>query len=405
MKRYQLWLAMLAAVALAATLTAGGARAEGPRHEVYGFAMVDMGYMGTAVDPKWFDTMRPSKLPAFKDEFGKDGQTFVGMRQSKLGVKSWIPVGDHELRTTFEFDLYGVGVDAGQTTIRPRIMYGEWGKWGGGQIMSPFMDVDVFPNCLDYWGPGGMLFFRNPQIRWMPLQGDRSVTLALERPGASGDLGVVQDSVVSGSIIPSYTVPDLSGNARLVQKWVYVQLGGIVRRIGWTDMATTPTTDRSGSVTGWGVQLSSNITRFKDSVVRLQGVYGEGIQNYFNDAPVDVAAGTDAGSPRTGFIKGVALPITGVTAFIDHTWNPKFTSTFGYSQNVIDNSDLQHANAFHMGQYALANLLYTPDPKIMGGAEVGYEKRTNNADGFTVDNWVLHISLKYNFSGTFGGGQ
>ena len=250
-----------------------------------------------------------------------------------------------------------------------------------------------------------MLFFRNPQIRWMPLQGDRSVTLALERPGASGDLGVVQDSVVSGSIIPSYTVPDLSGNARLVQKWGYFQLGGIVRRIGWTDMATTPTTDRSGSVTGWGVQLSSNITRFKDSVVRLQGVYGEGIQNYFNDAPVDVAAGTDAGSPRTGFIKGVALPITGVTAFIDHTWNPKFTSTFGYSQNVIDNSDLQHANAFHMGQYALANLLYTPDPKIMGGAEVGYEKRTNNADGFTVDNWVLHISLKYNFSGTFGGGQ
>jgi hypothetical protein len=41
----------------------------------------------------------------------------------------------------------------------------------------------------------------------------------------------------------------------------------------------------------------------------------------------------------------------------------------------------------------------------MAGAEVGYEKRTNNADGFTVDNWVLHIAMKYNFSGTFGGGQ
>ena len=52
MKRYQLWLAVLAAVVLATTLTAGGARAEGPRHEVYGFAMVDMGYMGTPVDPK-----------------------------------------------------------------------------------------------------------------------------------------------------------------------------------------------------------------------------------------------------------------------------------------------------------------------------------------------------------------
>ena len=26
------------------------------------------------------------------------------------------------------------------------------------------MDVDVFPNILDYWGPNGMLFFRNTQV-------------------------------------------------------------------------------------------------------------------------------------------------------------------------------------------------------------------------------------------------
>jgi len=32
-----------------------------------------------------------------------------------------------------------------------------------------------------------MVFFRNVQVRWMPLTGDRSVIIALERPGASGD--------------------------------------------------------------------------------------------------------------------------------------------------------------------------------------------------------------------------
>jgi hypothetical protein len=248
------------------------------------------------------------------------------------------------------------------------------------------------------------LFFRNPQIRWMPKQGEKSVTIALERPGASGDLGVTEE-ILSGTIIPSYTVPDLSGNVHLGQNWGYVQLGGIVRRIGWTDMATTPTTDRSGSVTGWGVSLSGNVTKFKGNVLRVQGVYGEGVQNYFNDAPIDVAVASDPGSTRTGGIKGEALPITGVTAFVDHTWNEKFSSTLGYSQNVVDNSDLQAASAFHLGQYALGNLLYTPDPKVTMGAEVGWEKRFNNADGFSVDNWVLHISMKYNFSGTIGGGQ
>ena len=58
------------------------------------------------------------------------------------------------------------------------------------------MDPDVFPNSLEYWGPTGMVFFRNVQVRWMPVQRrarDRDV--ALERPGASGDQGVYADRV------------------------------------------------------------------------------------------------------------------------------------------------------------------------------------------------------------------
>ena len=402
MPRYLKCMVALAALTLCGILAASGARAQGTHAEVYGFVMTDAGFMGTRVDPDWFDTMRPTKLPSFKDEFGKDGQTFFGVRQSKIGVTYSAPVGPHELKTKFEFDMYGVGADAGQTTMRPRIFYGEWGKWGAGQTMSPFMDLDVFPNCMDYWGPNAMLFFRNPQIRWMPLQGEKSLTLAIERPGASGDQGVYADRIADvGTITPSFPVPDLSGNYHLGQKWGYVQLGGIVRQIKWEDL-NPASPDLSGSVTGWGVQLSSNITRMKGNVLRLQGVYGEAIENYFNDAPVDVGAKPgDATKP----IKGEALPITGVTAFIDHTWNEKFSSTIGYSQEVIDNSAGQTADAFHMGQYALGNLLYTPDPKITIGAELGYEKRTNNADGFTVDNWVGHVSFKYNFSGSLGGGQ
>jgi len=26
----------------------------------------------------------------------------------------------------------------------------------------------VFPNSIEYWGPNGMVFFRNVQFRWMP---------------------------------------------------------------------------------------------------------------------------------------------------------------------------------------------------------------------------------------------
>jgi hypothetical protein len=109
--------------------------------------------------------MRPTKLPAFENEFGRDGRFYSGVRQSRLGVKSWIPTKDGEIYTIFEFELFGTGVDAGQTTFRLRHAYGQWKQFGAGQTWSPFMDADVFPNSIEYWGPNGMVFFRNVQIR------------------------------------------------------------------------------------------------------------------------------------------------------------------------------------------------------------------------------------------------
>jgi hypothetical protein len=365
---------------------------------VYGFVQTDAGYWTKPVNPEWFDTQRPTKLPAFKDEFGKDGNTYFSVRQTRLGVKSYIPTAKGELQTTFEFDRFGVGADAGQTTIRPRVYYGQLGKFGAGQIASAFMDLDVFPNCLDYWGPNGMLFFRNVQLRFMPIQGDKSMTIALERPGASGDAGIYADRVEVLGVVPKFPLPDLSANYHLGgMKWGYLQIGGIVRDIEW--QGTGAAADSvSGSVTGWGVTLSGNL-KGKNDVIRGQVTYGEGIQNYFNDAPVDVGLKT----MPTGPPEAVALPITGYSIFDDHAWSPKWSSTFGYSNVNIDNSSGQAPDAYHIGHYALANLLYTPDSKIMCGFEVGYEKRENNSDGFTTEDWRFATSFKYSFSGTIGG--
>jgi len=114
--------------------------------------------------------MRPTKLPSFRDEFGRDGRTFAGVRQTRFGVKGFQPTNYGELKTTFEFELFGVGVDTGQTTFRLRHAYGELGHFGAGQTWSPFMDIDVFPNSIEYWGPNGMAFFRNVQVRGCPFR-------------------------------------------------------------------------------------------------------------------------------------------------------------------------------------------------------------------------------------------
>ena len=205
-------LLLLAGLAIALVPANGLAQT---RFDIYGFAMLDMGYQVNQNDPAWFDVLRPTKLPAFEDEFGEDGHFFAGVRQSRFGVKSFTPTDLGELRTTFEFELFGVGVDAGQTTFRLRHAYGELGQIGAGQTWSPFMDIDVFPNSIEYWGPSGMVFFRNVQVRWMPIQGDTRMTIALERPGASGDAGDYSDySQVTEGIKGRFPLPDLSAEYR-----------------------------------------------------------------------------------------------------------------------------------------------------------------------------------------------
>src|SRR5690242_11102054 len=78
---------------------------------VYGFAMLDLGFdFGKIGDPAWQDVLRPTKLPAFPDEFGKGPRWFEGVRQSRFGVSWKIPTEYGDVTTKFEFELFGVGV-------------------------------------------------------------------------------------------------------------------------------------------------------------------------------------------------------------------------------------------------------------------------------------------------------
>jgi hypothetical protein len=372
-----------------------------PSFEIYGFAMLDIGHDFKQIDPNWSDTMRVTKLPSVEDEFGRDHSTFAGVRQSRLGVRSSTPTSLGDLKTTFEFELFGTGVDEGQTTFRLRHAYGELGAFGAGQTWSPFMDPDVFPNSLEYWGPTGMVFFRNVQVRWMPLRGDRSLTLALERPGASGDSGVYAGRIELQNINARFPVPDVSGAYKLTQKWGYVRAAGILRVIKWDDVLDDQF-DLSGDATGWGLNVSSNVKASASDTIRLQLAFGEGIQNYMNDAPVDIGIVNQFQNPVTP-ITGEPLPIVGIVAFLDHTWNERFTTSVGYSRTDIDNTEGQAPNAYKAGQYALGNVLYTPVPNVMVGGEFQWGRRENFSDGFHSDGMKLQFSFKYNFSYKVGG--
>jgi hypothetical protein len=367
--------------------------------EIYGFIMLDAGYNFDQIDPNWFDVVRPTKLPAYSHQYGSNGNVYFSVRQTRLGFKNFFQTGIGELKTQFEFEMFGTGVDAGQTTIRLRHAYAELGAFGAGQYWSPFMDIDVFPNTVEYWGPTGMAFFRNVQVRWMPIKGDTRLTFALERPGASADQGTYAGRIELEGVAPRLSAPDLSAEYRRAMSFGYVELAAIARRIEWVDQ-NDDAFNLSGDAFGWGLNLSTNINVGDKDLIRGSVLYGEGVQNYMNDAPVDIGIENNPGNPESP-VRGVALPVFGAVAFLEHKWTESISTAVGYSMIDIGNSDAQSDDAFNRGQYIVANLMFYPVANAMTAIEFQWGDRSNFRDGFTSAITKIQFTWKYNFSQSF----
>ena len=132
-------------------------------------------------------------------------------------------------------------------------------------------------------------------------------------------------------------------------------------------------------------------------------MFGEGIQNYMNDSPVDI-----------GIVNNLSNPVTPILGepHADRRHSSRSSITRGTRSSPArsatraqdnDNTDGQAPDAFKVGQYALGNLLYYPVPNVMMGGELQWGRRENFSDGFQSDGFKVQFSFKYNFSWKLGG--
>jgi hypothetical protein len=364
--------------------------------EIYGFAQADLIHDFGRMDPDWKDGFRPSRIPTDPGKFGSDNQSSISVKQSRFGVAGAMPTGANNtpLNYKFEFDLFGVGADAGQTTFRLRHAFGEWGSLLAGQTHSLLMDINAFPNTIDYWGPAGMVFLRNPQIRWTPLRSERSsFAVALEHPSDDIDPGAIRilDPELGEKIQSNEEFPDLTARWKTRGDWGHFQAGGILRRIGF-DSRDTPNNEPKGSETGWGINLSTNINVLNRDRIVAQLVYGEGIASYMNDGGTDLAPGGTLLNPKADTVS-----TTGLVLYYDRWWNDRWSTSIGYSLNRQGNTSLQTGDAMHKGEYASVNLLHHPGDNLLIGAELLYGQRTDK-DGQKGDDLRFQFSAKYLFS-------
>jgi len=369
---------------------------------IYGFVQADTIYDFKRVDPDWEDTLRVTTIPTQKGLYGNNGDVIFSVRQSRLGVKGNY---GEDITYNLEGELFGVGSDQGQTTLRVRQAWATYKNFGMGQTWSNFMDIDIFPNTIDYWGPTGMVFYRNKQARYSFPLNDGVFSLSLEDPNTAFSIGQFRntdgcdlpnpspDCASSDStaedIFQSYNdIPDLTGRYRRSGDFGHFQVAGIARKLGYERL------DNGGKdyKLGWGINASAALNTWGPDNLMLQVVYGEGIGNYMNDGGLDLVPD----SADLLLAEAETVPLLGIVSYYDHFWNERWASSIGWSMIDLDNGAGQAETEFKRGQIATVNLLHYPADHVLLGTEISWGQR-ENINGAVGSDYRVQFSLKVDF--------
>ncbi len=373
---------------------AGAARPwlQGGTAELYGHVQLDAIYDFGRVDPTWEETFRPTTIPTVDGTYGDDGNTTLSVNQTQFGFKASTPTPLGAVDSWFEFDFFGTGSNAGDTKFNLRHAWISLGGLGFGQTNSTFMDVSIFPNVIDWWGPAGMVFNRNPQLRYTWAMENSAFAVALEKPNGSFNSGIYGElSPQFDDFIDARTeYPDLTAHWRDEYDWGHYQVAAVLRRLE-VEAKGLPDAPSPEGETGWGVNLTGVLNTFGRDQLKLGVVYGEGISSFLNDGGVNLA-------PENGQV--AAIPVLGVTAYYDRYWSDHWASSIGFSLNDVDPRNEQSADEFDTGIYASANLLYTPYPALLIGSELLYGQH-EDVGGRKGDDYRIQVSFKHKLGVSF----
>ncbi|HUP07795.1 MAG TPA: DcaP family trimeric outer membrane transporter [Caldimonas sp.] len=385
-----------AAVAGAPAVAPGSVADEGAKEpgqarvEIYGQAMADAIYDFKKVNPEWAATLRPSQIPIVcpgSPGCGKNESFTFSIRQSSLGVRAFIPTSMGVIKTDLAFDLFG---SDGGTNVHWLRAWAELGRFGVGQTDSNFMDSSVFPNTIDYWGPPGMVFVRNPQLRVTPVNGDGiAVAISLEAPNSAIDTGKLTqfDPVLGAGIASRNRLPDLIASFTYERDWGHVRAAGILRQVGVHNTASADG-EPSSQKPGYGLNVSGTWKVFSKEQVNWQVVGGKAIASYMNDGGVDLAPNAS--------LRAETVSTVGWLAYYNHAWSDKWTSAIGYSEHKQSNTDGQLATAFRRGTYASVNALYALTKNVTSGVEYIWGKNESK-DGQSATDYRLQWSTRVSF--------
>jgi len=263
-----------------------------------------------------------------------------------------------DIAVHYDNDFFGHEYGGSSFYIRVNQVYVRVGNLILGQAVLPLEDSDMWFDSYDFCGPSGMIFARQPEIRYN-FKFDQGFSAAAALNGPATDSSIVR-------------APDFTANVRWDGKPGHVQLSGLASYLTADNADSTPDKKLRDTAFCWGLNLSFGVNISANDTLQLQGTYGKGMFPYSNDWFVPGQYDFNA--------KGKVKPLTYTAALIgySHKWSDKFRSTIGYSMTNLDDPQYDKGNnpnsfvTYHKTQYALANVIWTPVPRMDVSCELLY---------------------------------
>ena len=318
--------------------------------------------------------------------------TNIHNKTSRVFFKTKTPTDAGTISSHVEMDfmLSGAGDERISNSWNPRLRHA-FVKWDyepgksvlAGQTWSTFFNVGALPGVLDFVGPVGTLFNRQPMIRWT----NGNYQFALENPATR------LNSLTGTRLDDAEAMPDIVVRYNGGDGSHSYSLAGVMRTLQYEDRSNLALEGENDKAMGYGLSLAGKVVTEGKNNLKYMLNYGSALGRYlglnaFNDGYLNAQGDIET------------IDQTALTLAYEHYWTPEWRSVFSGSVATADNPSVaDYAAAGGLAkQYQSfhANLQYLPAPGLMLGGELMFASKELE-DGRDGDMNRLQLSVKYAF--------
>ncbi|WP_197409266.1 MULTISPECIES: DcaP family trimeric outer membrane transporter [Microbulbifer] len=334
------------------------------------------------------DFLVPSTIPV-GGESG-DAKYHAHAKSTRLFIKTSTAAGSGQVNTHLEIDAMASGQGderiSNSYAQRLRHAYVDWQmdesrSLLAGQSWSTFFNVGALPEGMDFVGPVGTIFERQPQLRFTQKVGSGSLQVAAENPATTLYNGTENPYDDNGS-------PDFIVRYNNSAGGLSYSIASMSRELAYE------AGDLRESRRGYAISLSGKLQLGTDDI-RFMYNYGNALGRYmglngYRAGIIDVDGDIDLIDQSGGFIAW------------RHPWSQAWRTNVVLSMSSADNPDTVSDTTAAEYRSAHLNLLYSPVPKLtLGGEYILASKQVENVSGLLADDegdlQRLQFSVKYAF--------